>query len=221
MKRILFAHLTALAFVLVAGAGVQAGPIPAGQLQWTYNFSPGAPAVYADGNPSAGVTFTNEPTKTATGSSDVVATNLRVFSAAMATAPDHLTTNGSYSLNLTLTMTDSHGVHTANFHFTGKLSGTFSSENANVSNAFGPLASQSINLGVGNTYKFTVALVSYTPPGPPDQANAGSISAHVTVASNARTIDTPEPGTLLLSGMGLTFLGGAAWRRRRRMQSKA
>ena len=61
---------------------------------------------------------------------------------------------------------------------------------------------------------FTVSLIAYTPPGPPDQSNAGSISAHVSVTTT-QTADLPEPSTMLLSGLGLTFLGGAAWRKRR------
>jgi hypothetical protein len=212
MKRFFTAHITALALVLLAGAGARANPIPPDQIQWTYNFSPATPAVLADGNPSAGVTFTNEPTKAATGSSDVVATNLRVFSSATAASPDTITgSNGNYSLTLTLSTTDTMGTHTGNVTFTGTLSGSFSSQNSNVANLFGPNTMQTLTLG---SVTFQVQLVAYTPPGPPDQANAGSISAHVTV-SGARIVDTPEPSTMLLSGLGMTFLGGVAWRRRR------
>ena len=216
MKRFFTAHMAALAVVLLAGAAAQANPIPPSQIQWTYNFSPGAPAVLADGNPGAGVTFTNEPTKAATGSSDVVATNLRVFSSAQAGSPDVLVHNGAYTLTLTLSTTDGTGTHTGTLTFTGQLAGSFSSQNSNVSNMFGPNTTQTLHLGSVN---FTVQLVAYTPPGPPDQANAGSISAHVTVGS--RVVDTPEPSTILLSTLGLSFLGGAAWRKRRRTAAKA
>jgi len=213
MKRFCTAHLSALALVLLAGASAQATPIPPDQIQWTYNFSPATPALLADGNPSAGVTFTNEPTKAATGSSDVVATNLRVFSTALATAPDKITgSNGNYTLSLTLSTNDGNGIHTGTLTFNGTLSGMFSAQNANVANAPGlPLPMQTLQLGL---ITFNVQLIAYTPPVPPDQANAGSISAHVTV-SGATISDTPEPSTLLLSSLGMTFLGGLVWRKRR------
>jgi hypothetical protein len=44
--------------------------------------------------------------------------------------------------------------------------------------------------------------------------NLGSISAHVNVSS-VTPASVPEPSTMLLSGLGLSFLGGAAWRKRR------
>jgi hypothetical protein len=132
--------------------------------------------------------------------------------------------NGAWSVALVLSTTDSTGVHTGTLSFTGKLNGTFSSQNANIANMFGTTSPKTLTLG---SVVFTVALTSYTPPGPPDQANAGSISAHVTV-SNAvgpppppPPQNTPEPSTLLLSGLGLTFLGGAAWRKRRQARLSA
>ncbi len=212
MKRFLTAPLSALALLLVAGVSAQASPIPPDQLTWNYNFSPASPAVYAHNNPSAGVTFTNEPTKSATGSSDVVVTNLRVFSAATAINPDKLMgSEGHYSIALTLSATDTK-LHTGTLTFNGNLTGSFSSQSANVANAFTGSTTQTLNLGI---YQFTVTLIAYTPPGPPDQSNAGSISAHVTVTEPGIK-KVPEPTTLILSGLGVTFLGGAAWRRRRK-----
>jgi hypothetical protein len=194
---------------LTSGA-TWASPLPPDQIQWTYNFSPGAPAVLADGNPSAGVTFTNEPTKSAIGNSDIVASNLRVFSSATADAPDVLAGNGAYSLALTLTTTDASGTHTGTLTFTGRLAGSLSAESANVSNQFGPNTTQTLTLG---SVKFDVQLRTYTPPGPPTAINAGSISAHVTV-SDATVPQMPEPSSMLLAGLGLTILGGRAWRKR-------
>jgi len=210
VKRFLTAPAAALALLLTLAAGLQASPIPPDKIAWTYNWQPGAPALTADGNPSAGVTFTNEPPKVAVGSSDIVATNLRVFSAATAAEPDKITgSNGDYKLSLTLKAND--GGQTATLNFLGNLKGAFSAENANLKNKFTATTTQIVDLG---SFRFTVALMAYTPPGPPDQANAGSISAYVQV-ENIQPNNIPEPSALVLSGMGLTFLGGACVRRLR------
>lgn len=219
MKRLLIAHLVALAMMLSFGAGARATSIPPDDVAWTYNFSPGAPAVLADGNPGAGVTFTNEPTKNAIGSSDIVATNLRVFSTALANSPDKISgANGNYSLALVLSTAAGGPVATTTLTFNGTLSGKFSADSSNVANVFGPNSSQTVQLG---GYNFTVELIAYTPPGPPAQANAGSIAAHVTISAITPTQTTPEPSTMLLSGLGLSLLGGAAWRKRRNARAEA
>lgn len=215
MKRFLAAHVSALALLLIVGAGARASMIPPDQIQWTYNFEPSGPAVLATGNSSAGVTFTNEPTKAAVGSSDIVATNLRVFSTALANAPDMI--SGAYSLKLTLSALDSNNMPVSgSLTFAGNLGGSFSKESANVTNAFGSSGVQTLTLG---TFKFDVQLIAYTPPGPPDQSNAGSISAHVTVSNISSVGGVPEPSTILLSGLGLSFLGGVAWRKRRQARA--
>jgi hypothetical protein len=214
MKGLFSAHIPAIALVLLAGTCARADVLNPDNVQWTYKFSPGAPAVYADSNPSAGVTFTNEPTKTAVGSSDVVVTNLRVFSAAPGSTPDMMQKNGAYTLSLSLALTDGSNTNNTTLVFTGKLTGTLSKENANITNVFGPNNSiQTVTLG---KFNFTVTLAAYTPPGPPDQTNAGSIAAHVTISDIGGTSDNlPEPSTMLLSAFGLTCLGAASWRKRR------
>ncbi len=213
MKRSLTAHIAAATLVLFAATGARAGLVPASQVQWSYNFSPSASAVFAATSSSADVSFTNEPTKSAVGDSDVVVTNLRVSSTANPNTPDALKTNGGYSVVLTLGTSANGSPMSGTLTFTGTLTGTFSSASANVANKFGPHSTQTLTLG---NYLFTVSLVAYTPPGPPDQVNAGSISAHVSI-SNIHTAGggSPEPSSMLLAGMGLTFLGGAAWRKRR------
>jgi hypothetical protein len=75
-----------------------------------------------------------------------------------------------------------------------------------------------------------VSIVSYSPPGPPTASNAGSIGAHVDVTagtsgggggdngggSGGGISETPEPTSLVLSCFGLSALGAASWRKRRR-----
>jgi len=218
MKR-LFSPIAALALLLAASAGAKADPI-----QWTYNWTPGSPAVTADGNPGAGVTFTNEPSNGATGNSDIVATNLRVFSAAPASVPDVLNSQGAYSLVLTLSTVENSQTLSGSLTFAGKLGGSFSKESANVSNVFGPNATQTLTLGSST---FTVSLASFTGPAPPrldplaPPVNAGSIGAHVNVSAAVTPTNVPEPSTMLLSALGLSFLGGAAWRKRKLVRKSA
>jgi hypothetical protein len=59
-----------------------------------------------------------------------------------------------------------------------------------------------------------VGSVFYTPPGPPGSDNSGSISATVTVRP-VNIQKSPEPSTMVLSVVGLSFLGLSSWRKRR------
>ena len=163
------------------------------------------------------MSLTNEPPNTATGSSDIVATNLQVFSSALVTNPDHFGPGGGH-YSLTITLNDLHG-HTGALTFTGELNGMFAHDFAGVTNHFDQLT-KSITLGTGSgAVKFTVSMVSFSPPGPPSQHNLGSITSHVDVQpaiGGGPPPATPEPASQVLGCIGLTFAGGAAWRARRR-----
>jgi hypothetical protein len=180
---------------------------------WTYNWTPSASAVMSDSGLSK-VALTNEPTGTAVGTSDVVATNLKVVSSVDPNTPDTFTNKG-YTLNLGLTDTNSHT--TGNLSFSGAFSGTVSAESSHLSNAFTSAITQTINLG-GNTY--TVTIGPFTPPGPPSATNSGSISAtalvSVTSPGGGGGQNSPEPATLALAGLGLGLVGVVGLSKRRR-----
>jgi hypothetical protein len=212
MKRFFVVHVAAATLVLFATTSVQAGLVPVNQVQWSYNFTPAANAVFSDINPSADVVFTNETTKSVVGNSIVVLTNLRVSSTADPNHPDVLKNNGAYSVSMVLGTSANGSPMSGTLNFSGKLSGTFSSSSSNVTNMFGPHSTQTLTLGA---YTFTVSLIAYTPPGPPGSSNAGSIGAYVTISGGPHITSVPEPSSIFLSGLGLTFLGGAAWRKRR------
>jgi hypothetical protein len=212
MKRFVVAIASAAGLICLGGVPAWAGPTPTA-VNWTYNFTPAQSFVSADSPGTGTVSFTNEPTKSATNSSDVVVTNLRVSSTASPSSPDTLNTNGAWKVSLVLTDSASGAQHTMNF--TGKLGGTFSSSNANVTNVFTGATSYIWTAPNGNTY--TVSLNGYTPPGPPTASNAGSISAFVQVTPGQGNISkTPEPSALVLSCFGLGFVGLNTWRKRRR-----
>ncbi|HEY7327906.1 MAG TPA: PEP-CTERM sorting domain-containing protein [Gemmataceae bacterium] len=213
MKRSLLAIASAAGLLCLGGTPAWAGPTPT-VVNWSYNFTPAQPFVSADSPGTGTVTFTNEPTKDATNSSNVVVTNLRVSSSALPSSPDALNTNGAWQVSLQLTDSASGAQNT--MLFTGKLGGTFSDSNANVTNNFTGTTSYTWTAPNGNSY--TVSLVGYTPPGPPSASNAGSIAAFVQVTPGVHTGggNTPEPSALVLSCLGLGFVGLNTWRKRRR-----
>jgi hypothetical protein len=203
-----------VAVVFLTGTPVHADPSASDLVEWSYSWSSNyaSNSIPADSPGTGGVSLTREQTRDATGSTSVVATNLRTFSTASTSNPDQLNTNGTYQL--TITITDTASGEFGTLTFTGKLTGTFSQGGTDITNSFTGDTTQSITLG-GNTY--TVTMTSYTSPGPSTQESAGSIGAFVTVTAGAdiQKEDAPEPSTLLLSGVGL-ILVGAGWRRRRR-----
>jgi hypothetical protein len=190
--------VVALTLLLLAGARANADFI-----EWSYNWNINPISVLSDsGNGS--VSFTNQPAQTASGSSDTVATNLKANSLADPSSPDTLNNTGAYTL--TLSITDSASGQTGTATFAGKLSGSFSKDSANITNAFIGATTDTLVLG-GNTYKVTIG--PYSPPGPPDSTNLGSIAAHVEVTAGTGVISnvSPEPSTLLLGLFGLTGAG--------------
>jgi hypothetical protein len=243
MKRFFACFASALAWLAIAGSPAKAEPTPAPNAQWTYNFTPQVPnnQVLADpaGGQPGGVTLSNEPTKNATGNSVVVMSNLHTFSAAPPSAPDTFgPTTGFWQT--TLILTDSASGASATMNFSGKFTGKFSGGtvvggvlqggNANIGNIMDP-QTQSIQLG---NFVYTVSLLipdpitgqlvsGYTPPGPPGATNGGSIAAYVTVnqADGGHVASVPEPSTMLLAGLGLSFGSLAAWRKRRQRSGLA
>jgi hypothetical protein len=194
---------TAGAWVLLAAAVARADLVP-----WSYNWTPGAPAVLDDTADGGKITMTNEPTGKAVGSSDIVATNLKTYSKADPASPDQFTNKG-YSLVLALTDNDSHQAGTLTF--TGVFNGTISAQNSNITNTFTGPATQKLLLG---HHLYTVTIGQFTPPAPPGSVNSGSISATAQVSVNPVPVSqTPEPSGVVLAGLGLSCLGLVSWRK--------
>ena len=194
----------ALSFLLIPIQSARADFIP-----WMYNWSRSPSEIHADAPGTGYITLTDESLKTAVGSSDIVATNLRTFSTATLANPDVFTAKG-YTLGLFLLDVASN--QSATVTFTGQLDGTLTATSANLQNTFTGTTVQTVVLGDN---RYTVTIGPYSPPGIPGSANAGSIAAHASVV----VVALPEPGSLSLSGLGALFLGLARWhlRRRRRL----
>jgi hypothetical protein len=195
-----FVYPAALALFLGGAAAVRADVI-----HWSYQWDRTPLAVSAG---TGGIGLTSEPLTHAAGPSDIVATNLNVFSAANPATPDAIS-NGNYTLTLTLTDDASHAQ--GKFTFTGQLAGTLSSASAAVTNTFtSALTPPPQQLG-GNLYAVTIG--PYTAPGPPTSANLGAIAAHVDVKAMS-----PEPSSLVLGALGAAFVGMLSWSQWRRQR---
>src|SRR5262249_15873992 len=132
MKRYLTALLGAtLVLLSFAGTRARADFIAA----WSYDWSrtPSTGVISADPGGTAALPLPHQPADSASGESDILSTNIRVFSWAAPSTPDHVT-NPPYSLTLSLTDTAS-GQH-GSLTFTGQLNGKFTASSANVGNSF-------------------------------------------------------------------------------------
>jgi hypothetical protein len=221
MKRLL-QRGAALALLVLAVRPAGADPI-----SWGFDWNNGPVKVYVrpPKNPldKVGyVSLSSESFKTAFDNSDLAATNLQTFSTAPATKPDtfapfvSLKNPGTGYYFLTIDLSDLTGLpgHTGSLTFFGKLDGSISAGNSNLTNQFIGPTTQSLLLG--NDY-FIVSLTSFSPPEPPSPdvpgGKVGSIGAHVDVLDAHRAL--PEPTTLLLAGLGAGLAGLAGWRRPR------
>ena len=203
----------ALLIVALSTGNGRASLIP-----WSYQWSATPIVVNADPpgphSPSTGginlipgaITVNGGAPGVALGSSSVVAVNLTTFSFSPSTtgAPDRFN-NTPY--NLSITLTDVNSQASTTMSFSAVFNGTLSDSSANILTAFTSPTTRSAMLG-GNLY--TVALNSYTAPGPPSANNEGTIGAFVQVDPAG----APEPSGLVLAVTGLGgFLG--VWVRRR------
>jgi len=207
----------AVALLLLADASARADLI-----QWGYNWEPSSAKISADGSAApagqAGyLSLTDATSKAAAGNSNTVVTNLRAFSTASSASPD-VFAHADYSF--TLHLQDIASQQTGDVTFSGFFKGTLTANSANIQIMPTTPTTETVNLG-GNTY--TVTLGTYSPPGPPGAANAGSLNAVVSVAPTGGGVisSAPEPSSLILASLALPCLGLSGWRKRRNKMSTA
>jgi hypothetical protein len=195
MTRSTHVFVFALAAMLLAGNTIHADVI-----HWDYSWSmsPASGAILADPPGQGMVVFSLEKPGSGADTSDINAANLRTVTQASAAGPDRFATGALYTL--TLTITDERSGLVGSVTFSGKLSGTFSTMNTDVHNAFIGPRRKALDLG---GYHYVVTIGPYSPPGPPDSNNAGGIGARVVVSGGGIQIDdAPEPSAFALSGLG-------------------
>jgi PEP-CTERM motif len=196
----------AFAALLLGGASARADFI-----EWSYNWSPNVTTILSDTSVTSKLLFTNEPGATAAGNSDIVTTNITAISDAPRGTPDSF--DNSDPLTLKLHLTDTASGQATDLAFKIQFSGTMSGSSSNVDATF--LSPTEATVQLGNSM-YHVTIGPYSPPGPPSQSNnKGSIGASVEV-NPANIAKAPEPSTMALSGVALSFLGLASWRKRRR-----
>ena len=212
MKRSFVALFTgAVAALLLAGSSARADFV-----QWRYNWTPSTLKVVSDTSPTTFVTLTNEPLnlpdgRTVSGDSDIQMTNLKTTSDAPRAAPDTFTASSPVLFNLRLIDVASGAF--ANLAFGIKFSGDVSMLSSHLRVDPASLGTMFNNITLGNNI-YSVGNVSYTPPGPPGSDNSGSIAVSVSVRP-LNIAKAPEPSTMVLSVVGLSFLGLSSWRKRR------
>jgi hypothetical protein len=178
-------------------------------IQWTYNWSRSPAQVHADSPGTGYISLTDEGTKSATGTSNLVATNLQAHSTATTTHPD-VFTNKPYTLNLTLQ--DQASGHSGTLAFTGEFNGTLTANSSNVSNTFTGPTTQTLTLG---NHLYTVTIGPYAAPGPTGAVNSGSIAARAEVTVST-IFHTPEPNSCVLALLGGVCATLVRCRRRRK-----
>jgi hypothetical protein len=192
----------AATFVVALGFGSTA---KAGPISYTYAGAPDFQIVHPTVGGNGGVGFVGQ-SGTGSGASG------GALGALLFTAPSNATgavgtfNNVSYTTGLTVTDSGAPGSpHT--FMFGGELNGTLAPGTNTLANTFTTPTSQTFQLG-SNTY--TVSINQLALPG---IGTNGAVTYNVSVS--AAVAPVPEPSTLLLSGMGASFLGLFSWRRRR------
>src|SRR5207253_3237971 len=90
------------------------------------------------------ITLTDEQLTKAAGSSDIVATNLNVFSNAN---PNHPATFTNKGYTLTLFLLDVQSGKSGTLSFTGLFNGDVSSDSSDIDNTFTGLTTQTLELG--------------------------------------------------------------------------
>jgi hypothetical protein len=224
------ARFTSIAyFAAIIGVAFPGAELKAEPTHWSYETG-SLPNPVPPSNPlpnamsgNAGIVFDGVVVSDVTGSQTVRMFNL--FTAGGGLNP-LIFTSQSFKPSITITDTASHTQGT--LFFSGLFNGT-ADPNTQVSSVAATFLSPTAQSMIVGTNKYTVTIGPYHPltwnsfglnPGafgsnPGDGEFDGSIDAQVNVSPAGSPAATPEPSCLVLAGLGLLTVAGAAWRKRR------
>jgi hypothetical protein len=176
-------------------------------IQWSYSWSRSPAEVQSSNHGGAGyISLTDDGLKSASGNSNLAATNLQGHSTASTSDPD-VFTNKAYTLSLFLQDQDSKKSGTLAFN--GQFNGTLTADSSNITNTFTGDTTQKLVLG---DHLYTVTIGPYSAPGPPGAVNSGSIAARAEVTVSLLSL--PEPSSFVLAFVGAA--GGLVFGRKQR-----
>ena len=214
----------AVAALLLAGNSSRAGGIP-WSFDWTATGGPDLTVKnknfydLASNTSGTSLRLTNEPlgksVGNAAGTTELTMTSIKVFSNSPPKTLPAPNFNSSHPVTFTLALTDTNSGATHNFLYTVQFGGTAHANGANVTaNFLGTTTYTNVQIG-SNLYSISSPV--YLQPGPPDSSKKAGIFVTVSVVpdGNSRIQGAPEPSTMVLSCVGLSFLGLAGWRKRR------
>jgi hypothetical protein len=227
MKRPSLFFAAAAGLLCLAGAPARASQIAAPGAQWTYSFTSSTASVSADPPGHGSVTLTSQsspvdkmgnviPNTTGGSGSDVNGISLRTSTSATDAKPDMI---GSGNYTVSMKLTDFVSGQSQTFTFSGKMHGTFSVSNSHIENSWSGTADPNtgavFHASLGN-YDYKITVAKFAGPDIPSATNPGVIQVHVETFTGVGVAQMPEPSSVVLSCLGLAFLGAASWRKRRR-----
>jgi hypothetical protein len=116
-----------------------------------------------------------------------------------------------YTLGMTFTDNATH--KSGSLTFTGSVGGALSATTSTLTNSLSPTPN-SLTLD-GHVYTVTMSSVALAPPTSPQQSILATVRVSDVNTPAPPTANTPEPGSIVLACMGVTFSSQACLRRLR------
>jgi len=208
-----------ISLVLLLGLSFLCGkPAKADFMNWSYSSTPnveGVSAGGAGGSSGGSVLLTDFNNQAGAASIPAIAVVTSSSSASPVTFDPN---TAKYSLTMTITDNTTHDSGTLTF--TGSVGGTLSATTSTLTNSFAP-SPNTLTLD-GHKYTVTIPTADLLAPTAPQHTIMATVSVSDATGGGGGggtpppppVKGAPEPASLVLAGLGLSFLGvGRGWRR--------